>query len=149
MATATIPTPTTATPNHAAATRRAPLQAQSAGAYRGVVGVGLVGIALAHVLDLQSKMSEVPYLGWAYVGLIVSSLVLADLVVRRGGRTTFLASAGLAFAVILGYAVNRTVGMPLATDDIGNWLEPLGLASLVVEAAVAWFALAAARLRHA
>jgi hypothetical protein len=25
------------------------------------------------------------------------------------------------------------VGLPNATADIGNWLEPLGLASLVVE----------------
>lgn len=113
------------------------------------MATGLVGIALIHILDLQSKMSEVPYLGWAYVGLIVASLVLADLVVRRRGRSVFLASAGLAAAVILGYVVNRTVGMPNATDDVGNWLEPLGLASLVVEAAVVWFAAAAARLRHA
>jgi hypothetical protein len=32
--------------------------------------------------------------------------------------------------------INRTVGMPNATEDVGNWLEPLGLASLFVEALV-------------
>ena len=36
-----------------------------------------------------------------------------------------------------GYIVNRTVGLPGATGDIGNWTEPLGLASLVVEGLVA------------
>lgn len=146
MATATTIAPTAA--SHTGTASNAPHPA-AAGAYRGVVATGLVGIALIHILDLQSKMSEVPYLGWAYVGLIVASLVLADLVVRRGGRSVFLASAGLAGAVILGYVVNRTMGMPNATDDVGNWLEPLGLASLVVEAAVVWFAAVAARLRHA
>lgn len=36
------------------------------------------------------------------------------------------------------------VGMPSATEDIGNWLEPLGLASLFIEgvtAAVSVYAL--------
>jgi len=31
---------------------------------------------------------------------------------------------------------SRTVGLPAATGDIGNWLEPVGLASLFVEATV-------------
>jgi hypothetical protein len=37
--------------------------------------------------------------------------------------------------------LTRTVGLPGATDDIGNWLEPLGLASLFVEGAVILLAL--------
>ena len=32
--------------------------------------------------------------------------------------------------------MSRTVGLPASTDDIGNWAEPLGLASLFVEGAV-------------
>ncbi len=36
----------------------------------------------------------------------------------------------------LGYAFSRSTGLPSATDDIGNWLEPLGLASLFVETCV-------------
>jgi len=35
------------------------------------------------------------------------------------------------------------IGMPGATDDIGNWLEPLGLLSLLVEGFVVWQSLAA------
>lgn len=42
-----------------------------------------------------------------------------------------------------GHVVNRSVGMPGATDDIGNWLEPLGLLSLLVEGFVVWQSLAA------
>jgi len=48
------------------------------------------------------------------------------------------ASAGLSAAVLLGFVINRTVGMPNAMDDIGNWTEPLGMISLLIEAAVIW-----------
>jgi hypothetical protein len=47
---------------------------------------------------------------------------------------------GIAALTFAGYAVNRTWGMPGAMDDVGNWLEPLGLASLFVEGAVALLA---------
>ena len=46
------------------------------------------------------------------------------------------AAAGLSASVILGYVLSRTTGLPQATDDIGNWSEPLGIASLFVEGAV-------------
>jgi hypothetical protein len=36
-------------------------------------------------------------------------------------------------AVIVGYTLSRTTGLPQSTGDIGNWSEPLGLASLFVE----------------
>ena len=49
-------------------------------------------------------------------------------------------------AVFAGYVINRTVGMPGATDDIGNWMEPLGVLALVCEAFVVWQGIAAARL---
>ena len=32
--------------------------------------------------------------------------------------------------------LSRTTGLPNAMDDIGNWTEPLGLASLFVEGGV-------------
>lgn len=105
---------------------------------RGLVAVGLAGIAAIHLADLPAKLAEVPYLGWAYIGLIVASLALAELVTTRPDRRLMAASAGLAAAVLVGFVINRTVGMPNAMDDIGNWSEPLGMISLLVEAAVVW-----------
>jgi len=40
---------------------------------------------------------------------------------------------GVALAALLGFVYSRTVGLPGGGDDIGNWWEPLGLASLFVE----------------
>jgi len=105
---------------------------------RALVGAGLFGIAAVHLADLPGKMEEVPYLGWAYVGLIIASLVLAELVTTRADRRLMAASAGLSAAVLVGFVINRTIGMPGAMDDIGNWTEPLGMVSLLIEAAVVW-----------
>jgi hypothetical protein len=35
---------------------------------------------------------------------------------------------------MLGYVLTRTSGLPDATLDVGNWTEPLGLASLAPRA---------------
>jgi hypothetical protein len=38
--------------------------------------------------------------------------------------------------VLAGFVLSRTTGLPQATDDIGNWGEPLGIASMFVEGAL-------------
>ena len=98
--------------------------------------IGLLSIALIHVLDLQSKLEETPYLGVAYIGLILGCVVAAGALLHAPTRAAWLLTFVLSLAALIGYVVNRTVGMPNATEDIGNWLEPLGLASLFVEALV-------------
>ena len=103
---------------------------------RSVGVLGLLGVALVHLLDLQSKFHETPYLGVAYLGLIAGTLATAGVLVRHDSRRAWIAALVLAMATFLGYAVSRTTGLPSATDDVGNWLESLGLASLFIEACV-------------
>jgi hypothetical protein len=105
-------------------------------ATRAVVAVGLAGIALIHLLDSIGKYHETRYVFWLYVALMVASLVAAAAVLHSARRSVWLAAASLAAGAITGYVISRTVGLPSATDDIGNWTEPLGLASLFVEGAV-------------
>jgi hypothetical protein len=60
---------------------------------------------------------------------------------RATDRRLMAASAllsGAVFLGFLGFLINRTIGMPNAMDDIGNWAEPLGMISLLIEAAVIW-----------
>ena len=60
-------------------------------------------------------------------------------------RLACVGGGGAAAArAIVGFVCSRTVGLPASSGDIGNWWEPLGLASLFVEGAVV--ALAAAVL---
>ncbi len=115
---------------------------------RGATILGLLGIALIHLLDLPGKWEETRYLGIGYVLVIAASLVLAEIVATRVSKNAMYASAALSLAVLIGFVVNRTVGMPNATEDIGNWGEPLGLASLFVEAITVWVTARAALEIH-
>jgi hypothetical protein len=118
-------------------------------AVRGTVVVGLAAIAVIHAVDSVGKWSEVRYMFWMYIALIAGSLVTAGAVLFTRSRATLLAAAGLAVGAFAGYVLSRTTGLPNATDDVGNWTEPLGLASLVVEGCVVAVALGAYRTLRA
>ena len=112
---------------------------------RGILALGLIAIAIIHVLDLPSKWAEVRYLGFGYIGVIIASLILAERVIRKPSSLDYFATAALSASVLAGFTITRTVGLPGAMDDIGNWLEPLGLVSILVEAIVIWHATQALR----
>lgn len=103
---------------------------------RATAVIGLGGVALIHLLELQTKLDEVPYLGIGYAMLIVASVIAGGLLVARNSRSGWLLGGGAALATLVGFTLTRTVGLPQSTDDIGNWLEPMGLASLFVEGVV-------------
>jgi hypothetical protein len=110
--------------------------------------VGLAGIAVIHLIDSIGKFHEAPYMGWLYVGLIVGCVGTAGLLVRANLRVAWIAAVLLPAGAIVGFVLTRTVGLPQATDDIGNWTEPLGLAALFTEGvviAIAGYALSSLR----
>jgi hypothetical protein len=114
-------------------------------AVRATTAVGLGAIAVIHAVDGVAKWSETRYMFWMYMALIIGALVAAGGVLFHRSRLSLAAAAGLAAAVIAGFVVDRTVGMPSATGDIGNWTEPLGLTSLFVEGFVVAIGLAGYR----
>ena len=103
------------------------------GIARTIAVIGLAGVALIHLLDLPGKFQETPYLAWLYVGLIFGCLIVAAALVRSSDPRAWTAAALLPLGALVGYTLTRTIGLPQAMDDIGNWAEPLGLASLFVE----------------
>jgi len=106
-------------------------------ARRAMIAAGLCGLALIHVLNLNATIHEVPYVGWMFIGLIISSLLIAEGLMRSDDVRLWLAAGGLAASVVIGYAISRTIGLPLdGGSDKGNWLEPLGLATLVLSGIV-------------
>jgi hypothetical protein len=100
---------------------------------RAAAVIGLAGVALIHLLDIPGKFSETPYMGWLYIGLMLGCLGTAAALIRSSHRRAWTAAALFPLGAIVGYTLTRTVGLPQATADIGNWAEPLGLASLFVE----------------
>jgi hypothetical protein len=105
---------------------------------RVMVIIGLLGIAAVHILDLPGKWTEVRYIAWMYIAIIAAVIIGVERLVVKVSKRDYLASSLLSIAVIAGYIVNRTVGMPGAKEDIGNWFEPLGLLSLFIEAFAVW-----------
>jgi hypothetical protein len=105
-------------------------------AARATVTVGLAAVAVIHLLDSIGKYSETRYVFWLYIALIVGCIVVGGAVLFTRSRAAFVAAAGLAGSALIGYVLSRTTGLPNATDDVGNWTEPLGLASLFVEGSV-------------
>ena len=103
------------------------------GIARTIAVIGLAGVALIHLLDLPGKFQETPYLGWLYVALILGCLSVAAALVHSSDPRAWTAAALLPLGAITGYALTRTIGLPQAMGDIGNWSEPLGMASLFVE----------------
>ena len=110
---------------------------------RATVAVGLAGIGLIHLLDGIGKYNETRYIFWMYMALIAGCVATAAAVLFSRSRAAFVAAAGLAASAAVGYVLSRTTGLPNAHGDVGNWTEPLGLASLFVEGAVVAVASAA------
>src|SRR5690348_15329274 len=65
----------------------------------------------------------------------VGSVVAAYGIARGNRRWGWALGLLVAGGALLGYVLSRTVGLPGGlTDDIGNWLDPLGVVSIVAEA---------------
>lgn len=117
---------------------------------RAVAVVGLGGIALIHLLDVVGKFEEVPYMGWMFVGLIVSCLVVGAALIASDDRRAWAVAGALAGATFIGYCLSRTIGLPGEHgEEIGVWSEGLGLASLLIEAIVVLLAFSALTQRSA
>jgi len=128
-----------------------PLATGAAHAARGalllrVLGViGCLAVAAIHVLDQGGLpgTKDPHYVQIMYYALEVAGVAAATLLLTRPARAGWVIAAGVAAGPILGYILSRGPGLPNYTDDIGNWAEPLGVFSLVVEGVLLILAAAA------
>jgi uncharacterized membrane protein YfcA len=95
----------------------------------GVALILLVG--LIHLMDAPDSMTESTTKGLFFYANFVGAIVAAvGIFLHRtwGWALGFVVAAG----AFIGYIVSRTVGIFDLPPDV--WMEPLGIASLVVEA---------------
>lgn len=97
-----------------------------------------IGVAYIHVKDQGGFPGDKTpsYVGVGYwilegVALLTAVALLAGS--RRHTLKAWVLTAGVALGPLLGYVLSRGPGLPGYTDDKGNWTEPLGLVSLLVE----------------
>ncbi len=106
----------------------------------------LTAIAWTHFKDIPDKLGETPYMGWGYILLVAGCAAAGAWLLTHHVRAGYVLGLVISLGAILGYVLTRSVGLPLALGDIGNWAEPWGVFSLVVE--TAFIVLAAWTLRQ-
>jgi hypothetical protein len=109
---------------------------------RWVVAVAAAVAAAAHVPVIGPHLAEAPYMGVLFVALTAACLCISAAICVRDPAALYAAAVLTCGLAVLGYAATRLVPFPMLGDDVGNWLEPLGVLSVasetVVVVAAAW-----------
>ncbi|MGH3845841.1 MAG: hypothetical protein ACRDS0_31130 [Pseudonocardiaceae bacterium] len=102
-------------------------------------------MAAIHVIDQGGLpgAKDPHYVQMLYYALEAAGVVAAALLLARQAWAGWFLTLGVAVGPILGYVLSRGPGLPNYADDIGNWTEPLGVVSLVVEGVLLVVAVAA------
>ncbi|WP_293913014.1 hypothetical protein [Deinococcus sp.] len=106
----------------------------------------LAAFGWIHYIAVPDKIQETAYLGWLYILLVAGCAAAGAWLLSAQERSGYALGLLIAAGSIVFFVLTRTVGLPHATGDIGNWGEPAGIAALLTEAAFA--ALAITRLRR-
>jgi hypothetical protein len=95
----------------------------------------LAGVAATHASDWLDKLQEAPYLAVGF-GLLIAGSGACALALATWRRTRLTDAVGgwMSGLTILGYVWSRGIGLPQIPDHVGHWVDPWGIASLVVEA---------------
>ena len=100
-----------------------------------LVGAGIsliVIVGLIHLINSPGDLEEGSYTGLLYLANFFGA-ILAAIGIYRGRSWGWNLGALVSVGAFAGYVISRTIGLPgLAVEE--EWLEPLGLLSLLVEA---------------
>jgi hypothetical protein len=101
-----------------------------------LAAAGLLAVAAVHLIDGPGSLSDVAYIGVLELALVAFSAPIAVMLIIRPVRALWLTVGSVTLLALLAYVASRTVGLPGSTDDIGNWLQTLGLVNVITELAV-------------
>jgi hypothetical protein len=106
----------------------------------GLVPAGLVGagialilvVGLIHLINSPEDLEEGSYTGVLYLANFLGALAAA-VGIYRGRRWGWALGFLIAAGAFVAYVISRTAGLPGLPVET-EWLEPLGVLSLIVEA---------------
>jgi hypothetical protein len=105
----------------------------------------LLVAAVAHIPVIPEHLHEAPYMGVLFIAFTVSAFAVASILAAIPSRIWYLVASGLCAAGVMAYVATRLVAFPQLADDVGLWVEPLGLVSIATESVAAMLGLVALR----
>ena len=93
----------------------------------------LAATAGIHIALAPPHLHEAFYAGVLFIALGASALTVAGLLVVSDRKLVWAAAGMLSITALLAYAASRSVGLPSLGDDVGDWLNPLGVAAMLCE----------------
>jgi len=105
-------------------------------AVRASAAIGLMTVGVIHVLEIQGQLSGAVWLTAGFVLLGVIAPIVGLWLLAHPSPVAWQLSALVCLSAGAGYVLTRSVPVPGDTGDVGNWLEPLGVVSLMTEAIV-------------
>ncbi|HWB65821.1 MAG TPA: hypothetical protein VG708_03205 [Mycobacteriales bacterium] len=98
-----------------------------------LVAVALLVAADAHMPVIAEHLHEAPYIGALFLALTLVCLAHVVPLTLHDSPALYVVTALVTGLAFLAYVLSRSVGLPQITDDIGDWLDPLGVTSIVSE----------------
>jgi hypothetical protein len=119
---------------------------QASSIWRWPAAAALSATAAIHMTLVPEHLREAPYAGALFIALSAAALATAILLSATDHELVWLAAVAISLGALVAYFISRSVGLPSMSDDIGDWVNPLGLAAVVCEmlVLVCWLGRAAA-----
>ena len=114
-------------------------------AWRYLLVPALLAAAAAHLPVIREHLEEAPYMGVLFIVLTGACILLAAALISFDTGLAYALTVVTCALAVVGYAATRLVEFPMLADDVGNWLEPLGLVSITTESLAALLAVFALR----
>ncbi len=93
----------------------------------------LAEIAVIHITLIPAHLREAPYAGGLFIALSATALLLVGLMLVRDQPLVWAAAGALCIGAIAAYVASRSIGLPMLSDDLHDWLNPLGVGAVFAE----------------
>lgn len=112
---------------------------------RWVAAAASLAAAAAHLPVIGEHLVEARYMGVLFIVLSSACVLIGATLISADPPIVYLLATVTCGLAMIGYVLTRSIAFPMLSGDVGNWLEPLGITSMVAEAVVVAASLAALR----
>lgn len=98
----------------------------------------IVASGVIHLVEAPDAFGDARYKGILFVAQGLGALGAAVGIYRAGQGWGWVLGVLVAGGAFIGYVLSRTVGLPGLPAEPENWLEPMGVASLIAEGLFVW-----------